>query len=411
MKRSGSLTGRPDGTPPRDKRGVAESQDLGYDEFNSDLPPDLYPEGDYTDLNADLREPVRGADRRGKTAGDGDAGKRKDYLKKSLNQIVLGNYTDDVTALGTLGQIALGLTGVDTPADIRDLAYDLTNWEWSPGHAGQTLLDAVGLIPGIGVLKNADEVAAVLKGVFGNADAAATTIKGILKNADEAGAVLKGTVKNADEAGTALKSVMGSTDEAAAPLKGISRNADEAAGLVSSSRKAANAAEGMGETARAVAGEPDEMDKAIDAFWNSGDITSNAVTEGAGETTLADWADNIKELAKTSPLKIPDNATIKSGTKAAGYDQISYKWPDSGYNYEARWHTKTPGAPAGQGNTWVITRVTPGTATGNSRTVHILAGDKWVTRYEWQAAINAYQNGAMTAAQEAMLKAGHWLAP
>ncbi|MGE4354580.1 MAG: hypothetical protein AB7D36_10915, partial [Oscillospiraceae bacterium] len=97
----------------------------------------------------------------------------KDYLKKSLNQIVLGNYTDDVTALGTLGQIALGLTGLDTPADIRDLAYDLTNWEWSPGHAGQTLLDAVGLIPGIGVLKNADEVAAVLKGVFGNADAAA----------------------------------------------------------------------------------------------------------------------------------------------------------------------------------------------------------------------------------------------
>ncbi len=139
--------------------------------------------------------------------------------------------------------------------------------------------------------------------------------------------------------------------------------------------------------------------------------SGEAVTTGAGETTLADWADNTEELAKTSPVKIPENATIKSGTKAAGYDQISYKWAESGYNYEARWHTKTPGAPAGQGNTWVITRVALGTSTGSARTVYVLAGDEWVTRYEWQAAINAYRNGVMTAAQEAMLKAGHWLAP
>lgn len=133
--------------------------------------------------------------------------------------------------------------------------------------------------------------------------------------------------------------------------------------------------------------------------------------EGAGETTLADWADNTKELAKTSPIKIPEGATIKSGTKASGYDQISYKWTDSGYNYEARWHTKTPGAPTGQGNTWVVSRVTQGAPTGRRRVIHIMVGNTWVTRAAWQDAIKAYQNGTMTAAQEAMLKAGHWLAP
>lgn len=120
---------------------------------------------------------------------------------------------------------------------------------------------------------------------------------------------------------------------------------------------------------------------------------------------------NTAELAKTSPVKIPENAIVKAGQKASGYDQVSYKWTDSEFKYEARWHTKTPGAPAGQGNTWVVTRVTRGTPTGQIRVEHILVGDTWVTRYEWQKAITAYQNGTMTVAQETMLKDGHWLVP
>ena len=41
---------------------------------------------------------------------------------------------------------------------------------------------------------------------------------------------------------------------------------------------------------------------------------------------------------------------------ADGYEQISYKWNDGTYKYEVRWHTRTSGAPEGQGNTWVIQR-------------------------------------------------------
>lgn len=79
-----------------------------------------------------------------------------------------------------------------------------------------------------------------------------------------------------------------------------------------------------------------------------------------------------------------------------------------GYKYEVRWHTKTPGAPEGQGNTWVVTRTTLGTATGQPKTTHILVDDTWVPRYQWQAAITAFQNGTATPEQLSLLENGHW---
>jgi RHS repeat-associated protein len=81
----------------------------------------------------------------------------------AVEQIVLGNFTDKVTWLGTIGQIGIGLLGIDLPGDIRDLIGDVYNWEWSWSHAGQTGLDLVGLLPIIGSIKYADEAAALLK--------------------------------------------------------------------------------------------------------------------------------------------------------------------------------------------------------------------------------------------------------
>ncbi|MDA8221003.1 MAG: hypothetical protein M0Z35_04620 [Desulfitobacterium hafniense] len=89
---------------------------------------------------------------------------KANYLVSSGKQLILGNYTNDVTALGTAGQIGTGLLGVDLPGDIRDISYDVKNWEWSWSHAGKTTLDAVGLLPVIGALKYTDEAAALLKG-------------------------------------------------------------------------------------------------------------------------------------------------------------------------------------------------------------------------------------------------------
>ncbi len=59
-----------------------------------------------------------------------------DYLRQSLNQVVLGDYSDDVTALGTGVSLAAGLTGVDIAADIRDFSANIVNWEFTWRHAG-----------------------------------------------------------------------------------------------------------------------------------------------------------------------------------------------------------------------------------------------------------------------------------
>jgi hypothetical protein len=89
----------------------------------------------------------------------------KNYLEQSFSQLFMGRYSEDVTWLGTGMQLGTGLIGVDLPADIRDLNYDLSNWEWSWGHAGNTTIDAIGVLPFVGALKNADEVMDLIKGI------------------------------------------------------------------------------------------------------------------------------------------------------------------------------------------------------------------------------------------------------
>ena len=79
------------------------------------------------------------------------------------------------------------------------------------------------------------------------------------------------------------------------------------------------------------------------------------------ELSVQDQRLLAREFSKRSPVKIPENAKIKVQSKPAGYEQISYNWRDTNYKYEIRWYTRTPGAPEGQGNTWVIRRTTPGT--------------------------------------------------
>ncbi len=133
----------------------------------------------------------------------------QDYIKKALKQVIQGNYTDDVTLLGTAAQVCLGLAGADLPMDIRDLTYDVTHWKSTPEHVLQTLLDLAALLPVVGDLKYMDEVGALAKGMAKNADEAGALTKGILKYGDEAAEVaddaVKTAIKGVDEAGEAVK--------------------------------------------------------------------------------------------------------------------------------------------------------------------------------------------------------------
>ena len=94
-----------------------------------------------------------------------------DYIGRSLEQIILGNYTDEVTLLGTGGQIILSIVGLDLPCDLRDLSYDVLQWgdiifgdgELTWELANQSFNDLIALFPLIGSLKYSDEATTLLK--------------------------------------------------------------------------------------------------------------------------------------------------------------------------------------------------------------------------------------------------------
>ena len=140
--------------------------------------------------------------------------KAEDYLIRSDECVVLGNFTDEVTVLGVGVQIVLGIFDLDLPCDIRDIIADIKNlaetdrvrWDL----IGMLALDLIGLIPVIGALKYSDEIGTLFK----NADkvsvvARSTDGAGVLaKHADEAGAWLHGVkvFRYSDETAEAVAS-------------------------------------------------------------------------------------------------------------------------------------------------------------------------------------------------------------
>ena len=140
--------------------------------------------------------------------------KAEDYLIRSAECVVLGNFTDEVTVLGVGVQIVLGIFDLDLPCDIRDIIADIKNLaetdrvRWNL--IGMLALDLIGLIPVIGALKYSDEIGTLFK----NADkvsvvARSTDGAGVLaKHADEAGAWLHGVkvFRYSDETAEAVAS-------------------------------------------------------------------------------------------------------------------------------------------------------------------------------------------------------------
>ncbi len=117
-------------------------------------------------------------------------------FEKAKDQIIKGNYADSVTITGTTGQILLGFTGVDLICDIRDVYYDITHWEFKWKCAGQTAIDSIGLIPVVGIIKNADEIKNIdeLMLALKNLD----EFSGIIKCTDDIQSQIKTLIRNAD---------------------------------------------------------------------------------------------------------------------------------------------------------------------------------------------------------------------
>lgn len=78
-------------------------------------------------------------------------------------QIVLGEYAPKTTLLGTVGEVIAGVLGIDAWKDVTDMVYYLTHWENNWNHYSKVFINGLAILPGVGVLKNADEVKAVRK--------------------------------------------------------------------------------------------------------------------------------------------------------------------------------------------------------------------------------------------------------
>ena len=246
---------------------------------------------------------------------------------------------------------AARLTGLDFAGDIRDLTYDITHWDGSLKHAGQTLLDVVGLIPGIGALKNADEVAALLKQALKAAPALTDGAKYALKNVDVIAAGITGLFKNSDELGEIGKAA-GKTAE------DIAREYAETARLMKNADKADEAASAVAGAGKPAASEAsDALGKAIDAEWYGGKAATEGVTEGAGDVgkviTKINYVPSSGVIFKTNPNKtttilgsfdkdmkniVNEMGNVKStyfGARKGGFNVLNV--PDELYDPDTFW--------------------------------------------------------------------------
>ena len=146
------------------------------------------------------------------------------------------------------------------------------------------------------------------------------------------------------------------------------------------------------------------------------DVTKKKVESSVEDIKLSRFSEmeeseilKIVEMhRKKAPIKIPESANVKAKSMNEGYEQISYKWNDGIYKYEVRWHTRTPGAPKDQGNTWVIQRTKPGNGGQKPSTQFLIGDNEWVEGWKWYDAIKARKEGTATKEQIEILDRGHW---
>lgn len=130
----------------------------------------------------------------------------KGYLARSFEQVVFGNFSEEVTALGTIGQIGLGLCGLDAVADIRDIGADIYHvCEDEEVPWWQLALDVVALIPLVGAFKNVDEVVSLLKSADNvkyldeGTELAGNIGKKAINSMEQADGTVAGAVKRAEK--------------------------------------------------------------------------------------------------------------------------------------------------------------------------------------------------------------------
>ena len=184
------------------------------------------------------------------------------------------------------------------------------------------------------------------------------------------------------------------------------------AGMVASG-VTAKGLNGIEAEANKLAKAPKGIDGVTEGAGNVAEDVGKIVESGGKIFKFSDMTESeivkiVERYRKKAPIEIPDTAKYKAKSMADGYEQISYKWNDGTYKYEVRWHTRTSGAPEGQGNTWVILRTIPGNGGKKPSTQFLIGENEWVEGWKWYDAISARKNGTATQEQIELLDKGHW---
>ena len=184
------------------------------------------------------------------------------------------------------------------------------------------------------------------------------------------------------------------------------------AGMVASG-VTAKGLNGIEAKANKLAKAPKGIDGVTEGAGNVAEDVGKIVESGGKIFKFSDMTESeivkiVERYRKKAPIEIPDTAKYKAKSMADGYEQISYKWNDGTYKYEVRWHTRTSGAPEGQGNTWVIQRTIPGNGGKKPSTQFLIGENEWVEGWKWYDAISARKNGTATQEQIELLDKGHW---
>ena len=184
------------------------------------------------------------------------------------------------------------------------------------------------------------------------------------------------------------------------------------AGMVASG-VTAKGLNGIEAEANKLAKAPKGLDGVTEGTGNVAEDVGKIVESGGKIFKFSDMTESeivkiVERYRKKAPIEIPDTAKYKAKSMADGYEQISYKWNDGTYKYEVRWHTRTSGAPEGQGNTWVIQRTIPGNGGKKPSTQFLIGENEWVEGWKWYDAISARKNGTATQEQIELLDKGHW---
>ena len=164
------------------------------------------------------------------------------------------------------------------------------------------------------------------------------------------------------------------------------------AGMVASG-VTAKGLNGIEAEANKLAKAPKGIDGVTEGAGNVAEDVGKIVESGGKIFKFSDMTESeivkiVERYRKKAPIEIPDTAKYKAKSMADGYEQISYKWNDGTYKYEVRWHTRTSGAPEGQGNTWVIQRTIPGNGGKKPSTQFLIGENEWVEGWKWYDAIS-----------------------